>query len=214
MFCPKCGAQSPDGSAFCGNCGEIFAAQSQPINQGQPMGQPQYGGQPMGQPAQYGAQPAYGQPYGAPKVRTPLDPKKKQAIIIASVCGVILVTFLILLFTVIIPGSGVKGKLRHKWNLIEGGNSSDYLDLKSNTMVVSSRVYNITSWDFSGNALTITAASTTNPLDGETGRYVCAFSPDEKTLYLYEAELPTGGFTSSNNSISYRRVDVVFIRAD
>lgn len=29
MFCPKCGAQIPDGSAFCGSCGEKFNTQPQ-----------------------------------------------------------------------------------------------------------------------------------------------------------------------------------------
>lgn len=213
MFCPKCGAQSPDGSAFCGNCGEIFAAQSQPINQGQPMGQPvgqpqQYGGQPMGQPAQYGAQPAYGQPYGAPRVRTPLDPKKKRAIIIAGVCAAVLAAFLIVLFAVIIPG-GAKGKLRHKWGILEGGSKSDYLDLKNNTMSSYNSVSNITSWDFTGNVLTISAANPTNPADISTNKCICAFSPDGKTLYLYK--LPSSGF---NSSISYKHVDLVFSRVD
>ena len=43
MFCPKCGAQNPDGSPFCASCGaQLNAAQpQQPVNQGgfgQPMG--------------------------------------------------------------------------------------------------------------------------------------------------------------------------------
>lgn len=222
MFCPKCGAQSPDGSAFCGNCGEIFAVQSQPINQGQPVGQPtyggqpavqpqQYGGQPMGQPAQYGAQPVYGQPYGAPGVHTPLDLKKKRAIIIAGVgvCAAVLAAFLIVLFAVIIPGGGAKGKLRHKWGMLEGGSKFDYLDLKNNTMSSGNTVSNITSWDFTGNVLTISAANPTNPTDISTNKCICAFSPDGKTLYLYT--LPSSGF---NSNISYKHVDLVLSRVD
>lgn len=214
MFCPKCGAQSPDGSAFCGNCGEIFAPQSQPINQGQPMAQPQYGGQPMGQPAQYGAQPAYGQPYGAPKVRTPLDPKKKQAIIIASACAAVLAVFLVLLFAVIIPSGGAKGKLRYRWSVIEGGSSSgsDYIDLKSNTVSSYGNVAKLSSWNFSGNVLSMTAVNPNNPADQSTGRFICAFSPDGKTAYLYE--LPSNGLSSGNSSINYRRVDMVLSRVD
>ena len=43
MFCPKCGAQNPDGSPFCASCGAQLNAQQpqQPVNQGgfgQPMG--------------------------------------------------------------------------------------------------------------------------------------------------------------------------------
>ena len=36
MFCPKCGAQNPDGSPFCASCGaQLNAAQpQQPVNQG------------------------------------------------------------------------------------------------------------------------------------------------------------------------------------
>lgn len=26
MYCPKCGAQNPDGSRFCGSCGMTFGA--------------------------------------------------------------------------------------------------------------------------------------------------------------------------------------------
>ena len=38
MFCPKCGAQNPDGSPFCASCGAQLNAQQpqQPINQGAP----------------------------------------------------------------------------------------------------------------------------------------------------------------------------------
>lgn len=43
MFCPHCGAQLPDGSAFCGNCGSPLAsaqpaAPSQPAPSAQPAG--------------------------------------------------------------------------------------------------------------------------------------------------------------------------------
>ncbi|MCR5481129.1 MAG: zinc-ribbon domain-containing protein [Ruminococcus sp.] len=36
MFCPKCGAQVPDGSPFCSSCGAQMGAQQpqQPVNQG------------------------------------------------------------------------------------------------------------------------------------------------------------------------------------
>ena len=44
MFCPKCGAQNPDGSPFCASCGAQLNAQQpqQPVNQGG-FGQPSGG---------------------------------------------------------------------------------------------------------------------------------------------------------------------------
>lgn len=43
MFCPKCGAQVPDGSPFCGSCGAPLSQQQAPVNQGGGFG----GGNPM-----------------------------------------------------------------------------------------------------------------------------------------------------------------------
>lgn len=34
MFCPKCGAQNPEGSPFCGACGAPLSQQQAPVNQG------------------------------------------------------------------------------------------------------------------------------------------------------------------------------------
>lgn len=51
MFCPNCGAQNPDNTAFCANCGTNFAQSAAPVY-GQPAA-PVYG-----QPAA----PVYGQP--------------------------------------------------------------------------------------------------------------------------------------------------------
>ena len=48
MFCPHCGAQQPDGSVFCGNCGQSMSAA--PQNTQQAPVQPQY--QPVPAPAQ------------------------------------------------------------------------------------------------------------------------------------------------------------------
>lgn len=50
MFCPKCGAQVPDGSPFCASCGAPLAQQQQPQ---QPMNQGGFG-QPMGRPGASG----------------------------------------------------------------------------------------------------------------------------------------------------------------
>lgn len=58
MFCPHCGAQLPDGSAFCGNCGSPLSAAPQ-VN---PNPMPE---QPPVPPAQPPVQPPAGQPGGA-----------------------------------------------------------------------------------------------------------------------------------------------------
>ena len=66
MFCPNCGAQNPEGVAFCGSCGTpLGAAQQQPVQQPaqQPVQQPQYQ-QPVQQPPyqqQYQQQPQMAQ---------------------------------------------------------------------------------------------------------------------------------------------------------
>jgi hypothetical protein len=44
MFCPKCGAQVPDGSPFCSSCGAPMAQQQAPTNQGMNFNQPKASG--------------------------------------------------------------------------------------------------------------------------------------------------------------------------
>ena len=58
MFCPHCGAQLPDGSAFCGNCGSPLNA----VPQANPNPMPE---QPPVPPVQPPVQPPAGQPGGA-----------------------------------------------------------------------------------------------------------------------------------------------------
>ncbi|MCR4682163.1 MAG: zinc ribbon domain-containing protein [Clostridiales bacterium] len=55
MFCPNCGLQLADGTAFCSNCGTKLA-----VGQPQPAPQPAPQPQPQAQPAYQ--QPAYQQP--------------------------------------------------------------------------------------------------------------------------------------------------------
>ncbi len=66
MFCPNCGNQLPDGSAFCGNCGAPVDPRSNPQQpQGNPYQAPQ---QPQENPYQAPQQTPYGfapqAPYG------------------------------------------------------------------------------------------------------------------------------------------------------
>ena len=72
MFCPKCGTNLPDGTAFCMNCGTSITAQpnTQQPNAQQSFGQQSFGQQPYGQQPYgqqpYGQQPFGQQPYGQP----------------------------------------------------------------------------------------------------------------------------------------------------
>lgn len=53
MFCPNCGAQNPDNTAFCANCGTSFTQSAAPVY-GQPAapvyGQPVYPVAPVANP--------------------------------------------------------------------------------------------------------------------------------------------------------------------
>lgn len=59
MFCPYCGTQLPDGSAFCGNCGK-------PLSQ-QPAGNAAPAAQPAGMPPAPAPQPGNVPPASAPQ---------------------------------------------------------------------------------------------------------------------------------------------------
>lgn len=257
MFCPNCGGESPDGSKFCGLCGQTFetpvleedpavaeelpeqtiaettvpaeeqpesmiveenappAAEEtasavelskpeqpmyqqpeQPVYQ-QPQQQQMYQQpeQPVYQQPQqqmyqppYGAQPAYGQPYGAPRVRTPLDPKKKQAIIIASVCAAVLAAFLIVLFAAIIPNSGIKGKLRHIW--VENTSRNPLtINLKNNIVSEGSDTMKITKWTVDGNTLQVDCVSNVFGVEVPVSeKFIIAMTTDGKSLLLFEAD--------------------------
>ena len=80
MFCPNCGTQVPDGSAFCQNCGANLAAAQQPVQQ------PQY---------QQTQQPQQQYPY-APQQAQPKE-KSKLPLIVGTVVAAVL------LFSVVIP---------------------------------------------------------------------------------------------------------------
>ena len=68
MFCPKCGAQLPDGTTFCTSCGQPLAQQAAP--QQQAYQQPQYQ-QPQPQQYQQPYQPQYQQQYQQPQYQQP-----------------------------------------------------------------------------------------------------------------------------------------------
>lgn len=105
MFCSKCGAQLPDGTQFCSNCGAPQAP-AQPESQAQPQ-QPMYEALQQPNPAepaqgyyQAPAQQPYGnggQPYQPAPAMPPQndDGKKKKTIIIAVVAVIVVIAIVI-----------------------------------------------------------------------------------------------------------------------
>lgn len=134
--------------------------------------------------------PQYQQPVApaAPKPpkppRKPLDAKQKKLLIIGGSCGVVLVAFLIVLFAVIIPHSGLKGKLRYSWTRVDSTRSVNVLNLKKKSWTVGSKIYKITSWTAKGDRVQLTYNDGIS-LESET--FVVAFSPDGKKVYFFDA---------------------------
>lgn len=177
MICPKCGAQNVDGSKFCQNCGEVFAAQpTQPMQQAQPMQQqyqqtPPMQGQPMGQPMY--AAPVYGQPMAPAK-------KKTGLIVGISVAAVVVAAVLIVLFVVILPNTGLKGKIRHRWTVSDGGVSVVY-DFKKNEVDMDIMTIPF-EWSVSGdNRVTITVSLLGQ---SESEDFIVSFSNGDKTMTM------------------------------
>ena len=81
MFCPKCGAQLPDGTTFCTNCGAALSQQEAPQQAApqQTYQQPQQGYQQPYQQQPY--QQTYQQPYQAPVQELPTQPFTSKGII-------------------------------------------------------------------------------------------------------------------------------------
>lgn len=186
MFCPKCGAQLPDGTQFCSECGASTEAEPQGTVQSVPQPTQSFAAptqQPM-QPTypQGGQQPGYAEPvYGqtAVKKKPPVVP------IIIGVCSAALVAFLIVLFTVIIPNnSGVKGKLRHKWSYSAdamGMTVSMTYDFKNNKVDMMGMSMDI-DWKVTGDdtlSITMSAFGQTETVDMKF-----KLSSDNKTLTL------------------------------
>lgn len=189
MFCPKCGAQFPDGTQFCPECGAStadqpapsFDASSQPV---QPTYPQQFGDQQPGYAA-----PVYGQT--AVKKKPPIVP------IIIGVVSAAVVAFLIVLFTVIIPNnSGIKGKLRHKWSATESGITMTY-DFKNNEVSVSGMSLPIT-WEVSGEDHLEVEMSFLG--QSQTQEFIFSLSSDGKTLTLTEVGSPS-------SKVDFKRAD-------
>ena len=149
MFCPNCGAEAPNGSQFCGQCGTALSPIPQPV-QSIPSNtqQPIFEQQPNVQQPIFGQQaaipmPEYGQPVAMPKK------SKKVPIIIASCAAAFVAAILIVLFVVILPNTGIKGKLRHKWIYSDNDLIETAFDFKKNTASLSELSIPI-SWNVKG----------------------------------------------------------------
>ncbi len=85
MFCPNCGANIPDGSAFCTSCGNRMASSYQSQYQQPQYQQPQYQqAPPQYQQAAYGQQPPMG------GYRAPINKRNLVTCIILTIvtCGI------------------------------------------------------------------------------------------------------------------------------
>ena len=208
MFCTNCGAQCPDGSQFCDKCGTPLEAVTQPsLPEDQPVQQTPYAPGVSGQPV-YGQQFV---PQMPAKVRVPLDPKKKKLMIVVGACAAVLAVFLIILFAAIIPNSGAKGKLRHRWQYMDYWGDVAVMDLKKKHMISDDEMLVISDWRVQGNHLFIT-------VDKRTEDFYFTMTRDGKYLVLFE--------NGSRNSLMGiddpeevldsldSRPDLVFVRAD
>ena len=114
MFCPKCGAQTPDNAAFCGSCGSPIASQPEPQA---PTGGahvaapgPAYGA-PAEQPTPIPA-PAYG---GGPAV-APKPGISSKTVLIALIAIAAVVVIAIIVGFVTCSGGGGKVNLNSMLN--------------------------------------------------------------------------------------------------
>lgn len=92
MFCPNCGANLPEGTTFCGNCGAPQKAQA-------PVQQPVYQAPPQ---PQYQPQPVYRAPLPVSKkdfLAKHADPTTKQT---AKLSGIVMIVALVLILASII----------------------------------------------------------------------------------------------------------------
>lgn len=206
MFCPNCGTPITDGTRFCTQCG--FDVTSEAAQPSQPMyqqpAQPAYQ-QPSRPTYQQPPQPTYQQPMNegyAPPYNANVAVKTKSKavpIIIISVAVVAVAAFLIVLFTVIIPNSGLSGKIKHKWAQESDGVTVIW-DYNDSVMYLESleSLRIPFKWELKGNHLTLSMESSLIDVD-EKGEFTVSFSTDGKTMTLEE----DGGYSTE----TFKRAD-------
>lgn len=179
MFCPKCGAQNPDGARFCGSCGAPFAARAPQPAQPQssaPQGVPQQPGAPSqaaspqqpgaAQPQQPGSwQPAAPSAYaGMPP--TPRRPNRLAVPIIAIGAAVAVVAALLIAFVAVPTITGANSRFNGSFEISMSG-SPITVTGSGNTMTVSMSSGSLfSSSSSSGNVLTGTVDKVTKVDDG------------------------------------------------
>ena len=194
MICPKCGAQNPDTSTFCEQCGSSLSEQpAQPMTQ--PMqpdaGQSVFGQQPQQSP--FGQQPAY----AAPVYSQPVAKKSKTVPIVIGVGVAVVAAFLVVLFLVILPNAGgIKGKLAHKWTATEEGVSITY-DFKENTLSALGMITFPIEWDLKGDDRIVitTTVSLFGETQTETEEFLFSLSSNGKELTLKDPDSPSDTIT-------------------
>lgn len=199
MFCPKCGAQVVEDGQFCPKCGAIIAqsntagqiAENSTPPTVQPVQsvyqQPMYGGQPYPNQQypnqQYGGYPAMG--YAVRKRRT--------VPIVIGVVSAVVVAFIVILFTVILPNGSLEGKLKHEWYDSE---DSCVFDFKNNEIkFLNSATTNVDfDWELDDDVLEMEA------LSYQLGKYTISFSEDGKRLILTD-------YLNPNVTMTWTRYD-------
>lgn len=197
MFCPNCGTPITDGTRFCTQCG--FDVTSEAAQPSQPMYQ-----QPSQPTYQQPPQPTYQQPMNegyAPSynANVAVKTKSKAVPIIIISAAVVVVAFLIVLFTVIIPNSGLSRKIKHKWAQESDGMTViwDYNDSVMYLESLESLRFPF-KWELNGDHLTLSMESSLIDID-EKGEFTVSFSNDGKTMTLEE----DGGYSTE----TFKRAD-------
>lgn len=159
MFCPNCGAQSPDGSQFCGQCGMALAVQ------------PNYG------------QLQYGQPI------IPVKKSNVPIVVGAICAALLAVFLMVLFVVIIPNAKGddvvsntpsLESRLAHKWSYTEDGVTGTY-DFKNNLISVEGFSLNM-NWKVTGsNTISITTAFMGS---SETNNFKVEFGSGDRTLTL------------------------------
>lgn len=111
MFCSKCGAQIPDGSKFCPNCGNVMMDNNAPDMAFNPA---------HGYAAPVGA-------YAAPK---PVKKKSKAGLVIGIIAGVVAIAAVVTLLVVNPFGKPYEKPIK---NMFKALNTNDYSLLSNST---------------------------------------------------------------------------------
>ena len=173
MLCTDCGAQNPDNAKFCLQCGK-----------------PLSGEQAFNAAPTFGTSGANFEPPSAYVPVTKLKRSRKVPIIIVG-CAAVIAVFLIVLFNVTLPNTGLSGKIRHRW-LCSDGAVDTYYDFKNNSISADNGISMSFDWKPTGDD----RVSITMNLFGITAtlEYDVSFSDDGRTMTMTESR--TGEVTT------------------